>query len=93
MFIYNCGLCWQAPSVLCNQELATAVRKELAMALKDLLQHGLMEVGQSTSLVPFGCFSGKRKDTFEDSGPKMMHAWDLVNKYYDLKVQRFITAF
>lgn len=71
---------------MCNQELTTAARKDLAMALKDLLQHGLMEVGQSTSLVPFGCFSGRRKDTFEDDGTKMMHAWDLILKYYEMKV-------
>ena len=28
----------------CQHELTSAVRKELAMALKDLLQHGLIEV-------------------------------------------------
>ena len=33
-----------APVVLCNEELTTAVRKELAMSLKDLIQHGLMPV-------------------------------------------------
>ena len=32
------------PSAL-EQELVTAVRKELTIALRDLLQHGLMEVG------------------------------------------------
>jgi hypothetical protein len=32
-----------------EQELVTAVRKELAIALRDLLQHGLMEVSVSIS--------------------------------------------
>ena len=34
----------QSPVIQCNMELTTAVRKELAMALRDLLQHGLIEV-------------------------------------------------
>jgi len=33
-----------APVVFCNEELTTAVRKELAMSLRDLTQHGLMPV-------------------------------------------------
>lgn len=70
-----------APVFQCNQELVTAVRKELSMALRDLLQHGLMEVGQSTSLVPFGCFPSRSAR----QPAKMMHAWDLFIKYYEMK--------
>ncbi|KAF4526334.1 hypothetical protein B566_EDAN012261 [Ephemera danica] len=71
-----------APVVLCNEELTTAVRKELAPSLRDLLQHGLMPVGQSLSLVPFmGCFPQRSAAA---SG-KMMHAWEMVLKYYELK--------
>ena len=40
-------LCFQSPIIQCNMELTTAVRKELAMALRDLMQHGLIEVGVS----------------------------------------------
>ena len=69
----------------CSQELTTAVRKELAVALRDLLQHGLMEVGQSSSLVPFGCFSTRRSQPAQ--APRMMHAWDLFTRYYEMKVQ------
>ncbi|KAK2174216.1 hypothetical protein NP493_817g01013 [Ridgeia piscesae] len=69
-----------APIVQCNRELTTAVRKELAVALRDLLQHGLMEVGQSSSLVPFGCLPNRSKKPM-----KMMHAWDLVLKFYEMK--------
>ncbi len=33
-----------SPSVPCNQALTSAVRKDLASAIADLLQHGLMHV-------------------------------------------------
>ncbi|XP_021004482.2 RUN domain-containing protein 1 [Parasteatoda tepidariorum] len=67
------------PVVQCNEKLTTAVRKDLASAIRDLMQHGLMPIGQSTSIVPFGCFA------VQPSVPKMMHAWDLILKYYELK--------
>ncbi|XP_059469249.1 RUN domain-containing protein 1 [Neocloeon triangulifer] len=70
-----------APVVMCNEELTTAVRKELAISLRDLIQHGLMPIGQSVSLVPFiGCFPQR-----SHSAGKMMHAWELILKYYELK--------
>ena len=70
---------------MCNRALTSCVRKELAVALKDLLQHGLMEVGQSTSLVPLGCFPARSRAAHT---PKMMHAWDLFVRYYDMKVSK-----
>lgn len=73
-----------APVIQCNQALVSAVRKDLAMALRDLMQHGLMEVGQSTSLLPFGCFPNRRRRE-ETTQTKMMHAWDIFLKYYDMK--------
>lgn len=69
-----------SPVVLCNEKLTTAVRKDLSCAIRDLMEHGLMSIGQSTSLVPLGCFA-----VHSASATKMMHAWDLVLKYYDLK--------
>ncbi|KAL5007222.1 hypothetical protein ScPMuIL_016028 [Solemya velum] len=60
--------------------LTQAVRKDLAMALRDLLEHGLMEVGQSTSVVPWGCLPNRSANI-----PIMMHAWDLLTKYYEMK--------
>ncbi|XP_059142170.1 RUN domain-containing protein 1-like [Physella acuta] len=60
--------------------LTQCVRKDLAMALRDLMQHGLMEVGQSTSLVPFGCFPSRSAQM-----TRMLHAWDLFLKYYEMK--------
>ncbi|CAD5119154.1 DgyrCDS7792 [Dimorphilus gyrociliatus] len=69
-----------SPIMQCNKELALSVRKELAPALRDLLQHGLMEIGQSSSLMVFGCLSTRSKKQ-----TKMMHAWDLFLKYYEMK--------
>lgn len=69
------------PVIQCDLELVTAVRKDLAVALRDLLQHGLFEVGQSQSLVPFGCLPSRNIS----KSPQMMHAWDLFLKYYETK--------
>lgn len=60
--------------------LVQAVRRDLAMALRDLMQHGLMEVGQSSSLVPFGCFPNRSAQA-----TRMLHAWDLFLKFYEMK--------
>ncbi|PSN47882.1 RUN domain-containing protein 1 [Blattella germanica] len=69
-----------APVVLCNVKLTSAVRKQLALSIRDLMQHGLMPVGQSVSVVPFiGCFP--QMNTIG----KNMHAWELILKYYELK--------
>uniref|UniRef100_H3AFN3 RUN domain-containing protein 1 n=1 Tax=Latimeria chalumnae TaxID=7897 RepID=H3AFN3_LATCH len=64
-----------------KDELTTAVRKELAMALRDLMSHGLYMSSQGMSLVlaPISCllpFS---------SSPQTMHPWDLFVKYYNTK--------
>lgn len=68
------------PVVLCNEKLTTAVRKDLASALRDLIQHGLMQLGQSSSLVPLGCLSLR-----STNAPSLLHAWDLVLRYYEIK--------
>ncbi|KAJ9582666.1 hypothetical protein L9F63_022987, partial [Diploptera punctata] len=69
-----------APVVMCNVKLTSAVRKQLALSIRDLMQHGLMPIGQSVSVVPFiGCFPH-----MNGSG-KGMHAWELILKYYELK--------
>lgn len=60
--------------------LTQCVRKDLSMAVRDLMQHGLMEMGQSSSMVPFGCFPSRSADL-----TRMMHAWDLLVKFYDMK--------
>lgn len=59
--------------------LTIAVRKHLAINLRDLLQHGLTGP-ESTSLVPLiGCFPVRRA-----SVSKCMHIWELILRYYDI---------
>ncbi|KAK7071162.1 RUN [Halocaridina rubra] len=71
----------ETPVMAYHEELTIAVRKQLAPALRDLIQHGLMPVGQSQSLVPFlSCFPQRSQ-----KATKLMHAWDLILKYYHMK--------
>ncbi|KAG7504490.1 hypothetical protein JOB18_010113 [Solea senegalensis] len=64
-----------------RDELTTAVRKELAIALKDLLSHGLFAPSQTMSLVlaPISCLLPYRPET------QTMHPWELFVKYYHSK--------
>ncbi|XP_054615418.1 RUN domain-containing protein 1 [Dunckerocampus dactyliophorus] len=64
-----------------RDELTTCVRKELAMALKDLLAHGLVSPSQTVSLVlaPISCLLPYR------ATPQTMHPWELFVKYYHSK--------
>lgn len=72
----------ESPTVACNVKVTCAVRKHLAVSLRDLMQHGLTsELGKNNSIVPFmGCFS--RKPHFIEDN---MHAWELIMMYYTLK--------
>lgn len=68
------------PILLQNVPLAIAVRKHLAINIRDLMQHGLLPMNEVNSVVPFvGCFPIKR-------GPnsKQMHAWELILRYYEI---------
>ncbi|GBP60394.1 RUN domain-containing protein 1 [Eumeta japonica] len=59
--------------------LTTAVRRHLAINLRDLLQHGLTGP-ESTSLVPLiGCFPVRKSHLSQP-----IHIWELILKYYDL---------
>lgn len=64
----------------CPNELVRAIRKDFACSLRDLMQHGLIELSNSSSIVPFGCFVARSKE----SGSQM-HIWDLLIKYFDAK--------
>lgn len=66
--------------VECPHELIRAVRKDLACALRDLLQHGLIETSHGSSMVPFGCFVVRSKNN-----QSQLHAWDLFIKYFEMK--------
>uniref|UniRef100_A0A9J8AGP8 RUN domain-containing protein 1 n=1 Tax=Cyprinus carpio carpio TaxID=630221 RepID=A0A9J8AGP8_CYPCA len=64
-----------------RDQLTASVRKELALALRDLLAHGLYAPSQGMSLVlaPISCllpFS---------SSPQTLHPWELFIKYYHSK--------
>ncbi|XP_072299914.1 RUN domain-containing protein 1 [Eucyclogobius newberryi] len=64
-----------------RDELTAVVRKELAIALKDLLAHGLCSPSQTVSLVltPISCLLPYRATTRE------LHPWELFVKYYHSK--------
>lgn len=65
--------------IINNVPLTIAVRRHLAINLRDLLQHGLTGP-ESTSLVPLiGCFPVRRTST-----SRSMHIWDLILRYYDI---------
>ncbi|ESO97682.1 hypothetical protein LOTGIDRAFT_104100, partial [Lottia gigantea] len=63
-----------------SAEVVQAVRRDLAMSIKDLMEHGLMEVGQSSSIVPFGCFPSRSATI-----TRALHGWDLLLKFYEMK--------
>ncbi|XP_061568647.1 RUN domain-containing protein 1 [Cololabis saira] len=64
-----------------RDELTTAVRRELAIALKDLLAHGLFSPSQTMTLVlaPISCLLPYRP------AAHTMHPWELFVKYYHSK--------
>ncbi|NXS13217.1 RUND1 protein, partial [Neodrepanis coruscans] len=83
----------QAEHVICSSELqdvplggrdelTLAVRRELTVALRDLLAHGLYasSPGMSLVLAPIACLL----PAFTPS-PRAMHPWELFVKYYQAK--------
>ena len=67
-----------------SPEVASLVRKELAAAIRDLMHHGVVPGGSSkAAMVPFigGCMSGRSTKT-----KTMIHAWDIVLKFYEMKL-------
>ncbi|KAI5928886.1 RUN domain-containing protein 1 [Manis javanica] len=65
-----------------KDELTMAVRKELTVAVRDLLAHGLYAAspGMSLVLAPIACLL----PAFS-SAPEAMHPWELFVKYYHAK--------
>ncbi|XP_050461633.1 RUN domain-containing protein 1 [Cataglyphis hispanica] len=66
-----------------NARLTSAVRKHLAISIRDLVQHGLTaDVTRSgSSVVPFvGCFPQRNV-----TSANFMHVWELILKYYEIK--------
>ncbi|XP_044728164.1 RUN domain-containing protein 1 [Chrysoperla carnea] len=73
-----------------KNRLVTAVRKQLAPSICDLLQHGLIEQFERTSVVPvMMCFAARQAE----ETPRKMHPWQLILQYYELKNgQRYNTT-
>ncbi|NXG07043.1 RUND1 protein, partial [Sakesphorus luctuosus] len=65
-----------------RDELTLAVRRELTVALRDLLAHGLSasSPGMSLVLAPIACLIPALTPS-----PRMMHPWELFVKYYNTK--------
>ncbi|XP_043466603.1 RUN domain-containing protein 1-like [Leptopilina heterotoma] len=73
-----------------NTKITSAVRKYLAIAVRDLMQHGSSVDVHVNSVVPFvGCFPQRSQNSTSSS----MHAWLIVLKYYEIKNgQRYNSA-
>jgi hypothetical protein len=61
-------------------ELIRVVRKELACALRDLMQHGLTELNRTSTMAPFGCFVVRSQAV-----QSQLHVWELLMKYFEFK--------
>ncbi|KRZ78307.1 RUN domain-containing protein 1 [Trichinella papuae] len=65
---------------ICPREILRAVRRNLCPALRDLLQHGLVDFPAHQGSV-FGCFS-----KYNEYETNVLHVWNVVEKFYELKV-------
>lgn len=64
-----------------DAKVTLAVRKHLAICIRDLMQHGTSADATVNSVVPFvSCFAQR---TYSPSN--LMHAWEIVLKYYEIK--------
>ncbi|XP_015118618.1 RUN domain-containing protein 1 [Diachasma alloeum] len=71
----------ESPRQHTNAKMTSAVRKHLAVCIRDLMAHGLSSDVRSNSVVPFvGCFPQRRSLTVDQ-----MHPWELIIKYYEFK--------
>lgn len=77
-----------------SEKITSIVRKELAVSLRDLMEHGLIDYdsdaghGSSvivTHILDWGCFPSRSSQVSSDYR-KRMTAWDLILKYYEIKV-------
>ncbi|XP_058796945.1 RUN domain-containing protein 1 [Phymastichus coffea] len=64
-----------------NAKVTLAVRKHLAICIRDLMQHGTSTDANVNSVVPFvGCFTLRSYNS-----NNFMHAWEIILKYYEIK--------
>jgi len=83
---------YTTPEFLMTSPLVTTiVRRELAVAIRDLMQHGMIPVGGRGSFIPFmGCMSARsghqnKAKNSPASASNTCHAWDVIIKYYKMK--------
>lgn len=77
-----------------NEKITSTVRKELALSLRDLVEHGLVDYDDSSHgssvivshILDWGCFPSRSSQVGAES-QRRMTAWDLVLKYYESKVR------
>ncbi|KAF2356211.1 hypothetical protein FHG87_013035 [Trinorchestia longiramus] len=63
-----------------SQQVTLIVRKQFVPALRDLIHHGLIPPSSGRSLVSaWSCFPSRSPPS------QLLHAWDLVLQYYQLK--------
>ncbi|KXJ17647.1 RUN domain-containing protein 1 [Exaiptasia diaphana] len=67
-----------------DAELVNAVRKDLAMSLKEVMQHGLVR-NVDSRLISSKSLVACIVPTTRTSLPQRMHIWELFNSYYSLK--------
>ncbi|KAK2568381.1 RUN domain-containing protein 1 [Acropora cervicornis] len=68
-----------------DAELVNVVRKDLAMALKALFQHGLVRSVGDNRMISSKSLVACIVPTTRTSLPKRMHIWELFNEYYGMK--------
>lgn len=77
-----------------SEKMTSIVRKELAVSLRDLLEHGLVDEESDSShgssvivthILDWGCFPTRSSHVSNDYRRRMT-AWDLILKYYEIKV-------
>ena len=69
--------------VVSSTKAASIVRKEVAVALRDLMQHGLLTPSARVSFM--SCMSAR---TSSQTKTAPTHAWSVILKFYDMKQGR-----
>lgn len=73
-----------------EEEVVTIVRKQLCLALKALLEHGMLSETVVHKRIPgLGCFVAK--SSADEKSTSLSHIWDVILYFYNLKTGRDTT--
>ncbi|XP_059091425.1 RUN domain-containing protein 1-like isoform X2 [Tigriopus californicus] len=72
----------QPEYLMASPQVTSIARKELAPAIRDLIQHGLIQTSSSSSIVPFMTCMSNRSSAKNRS---ILHAWDIILHFYRMK--------